>query len=118
MGRSASQRDGSLLVPGGIGKSELVAEAVDAGLTGKRPIEEAMADYEQRRNQAALPLYEFTCQLATLEPPPPEMQQLFAALRYDQEQTNRFFGTITGAVPIPEFFAPENMGWIMGAAGA
>jgi 2-polyprenyl-6-methoxyphenol hydroxylase-like FAD-dependent oxidoreductase len=95
--------------------AELVAEAVDAGLSGKRPLEEALAEYEQRRNEAALPMYEFTCQLAMLEPPPPEMQQLFAALRYDQEQTNRFFGTIAGTVPIPEFFAPENLGRIMGA---
>lgn len=96
--------------------AELLAEAVDAGLSGKRPVEEAMAEYEQRRNEAALPIYEFTCQLATLEPPPPEMQQLFAALRYDQEQTNRFMGILAGTVPIPEFFAPENMGRIMGAA--
>jgi flavin-dependent dehydrogenase len=96
--------------------AELVAEAVDAGLSGKRSIEAAMAEYEQRRNEAALPIYEFTCQLAALEPPPPEMQQLFAALSHNQEQTNRFMGALAGTVPIPEFFAPENMGPIMGAA--
>jgi len=44
------------------------------------------------------------------------MQQLFVALRHNQEQTNRFFGAIVGTVPIPEFFAPENLGQIMGAA--
>ena len=43
----------------------MVVEAVDASLSGKLPIEEAMAEYEQRRNEAALPLYEFTCQVAT-----------------------------------------------------
>jgi flavin-dependent dehydrogenase len=96
--------------------AELVAEAVDTGLSGKRPIEEAMAEYEQRRNEAALPLYEFTCQLAMLEPPSPEMQQLFAALRHDQEQANRFFGVMAGTVPVAEFFAPENIGRIMGVA--
>ncbi len=94
--------------------AELVAEAVDAGLSGRRPLEQAMAEYERRRNEAALPVYEFTCQLAMLEPPPPEMQQLFAALRHNQEQTNRFFGTMAGTVPIPEFFAPENLGRIIG----
>jgi 2-polyprenyl-6-methoxyphenol hydroxylase-like FAD-dependent oxidoreductase len=94
----------------------LVAEAVDAGLAGRRPIDEALADYEQSRNEAVMPLYEFTYQLASLEPPPPEMQQLFGALRDDQEQTNRFFGTVTGAVPIPEFFSPENIGRIMAGA--
>jgi flavin-dependent dehydrogenase len=95
--------------------ADLVAEAVDAGLSGKRPVEEAMADYEQRRNEAALPLYEFTCQLAALEPPPAEMQQLFAALRHNQEQTNRFFGAMVGTVPIAEFFEPHNIGRIVGA---
>lgn len=95
--------------------AELVAEAVDAGLSGKQPVEAALAEYEQRRNEAATPIYEFTCQLAALEPPPPEMQQLFAALRQNQDQTNRFFGVMAGTVPIPKFFAPENIGRIMGA---
>jgi flavin-dependent dehydrogenase len=94
--------------------AELVAEAIDTGFSGRRPLEEALADYEQQRNEAALPMYEYTCQLAQLQPPPPEMQQLFAALHHNQEQTNRFVGTIAGTVPIPEFFAPENMGRIMG----
>jgi 2-polyprenyl-6-methoxyphenol hydroxylase-like FAD-dependent oxidoreductase len=96
--------------------AELLAEALDAGLGGRRPVEEALADYEQRRNEVALPIYEFTHQFAGLEPPPPEMQQLFAALRQDQEQTNRFFGTIAGTMPIPEFYAPENLGRIIAAA--
>ncbi|MGZ3678670.1 MAG: NAD(P)/FAD-dependent oxidoreductase [Ktedonobacterales bacterium] len=96
--------------------AELVAEAVDAGLCGKRPVEKAMAEYERRRNEAALPIYEFTCQLATLEPPPPEMQQLFAALRGNQADTDRFMGVLAGTTPVPEFFAPENVGRIMGAA--
>ncbi len=96
--------------------AELLAEAVDAGLSGKRHIEEAMAEYEAQRNEAALPVYEFTCQLAALEPPPPEMQQLFAALRGNPEQTNRFFGTFAGTVSVAEFFAPENIGRILGTA--
>ena len=44
------------------------------------------------------------------------MQQLFAALRQNQAQTDHFFGTIAGTVPVPEFFAPENLGRIIGAA--
>ena len=39
------------------------------------------------RNAAALPIYQFTHQFAALQPPPPEMQPLFGALRHDQEQT-------------------------------
>jgi flavin-dependent dehydrogenase len=98
--------------------AELVADAVDDGLSGKRPIDEAMAEYEQRRNEAAFPIYEFTCQLATLEPPPPEMQQLYAALQGNQADTDRFMGLMAGTTPVPEFFAPENLGRIMASVRA
>jgi 2-polyprenyl-6-methoxyphenol hydroxylase-like FAD-dependent oxidoreductase len=97
--------------------AELLAGAIDEGLSGRRPLEEALADFERRRNEASLPLFEMTCQFATLQPPSPEQQELFAALRHDQEQTDRFLGTVVGTVPIPEFFAPENIGRIVGAAG-
>jgi 2-polyprenyl-6-methoxyphenol hydroxylase-like FAD-dependent oxidoreductase len=97
--------------------AELVADAVDAGLSGKRPVEDAMADYEQLRNEAALPVYEFTTQLAMLEPPP-EMQQLFGVLSGNQKDTDRFMGVVAGTTSIPEFFAPENVGRIMEAAQA
>ncbi len=93
--------------------AELLAEALDSGWSGRRPLEEALAAYERQRNETALPIYELTCQLASLESPPPEMQHLFAALQGNQEQTNRFFGTIAGTTSIPEFFSPENTGRII-----
>jgi flavin-dependent dehydrogenase len=94
--------------------AELLPEALDAGFSGRRPLDEALAGYEQRRNEEVLPIYEFTYQLAALAPPPPETHQLFGALRQNQEQTNRFFGTIAGTVPVQEFFSPENLERIMG----
>jgi hypothetical protein len=71
-------------------------------------IEDALADYEQRQKAAAMPAYAFACELATLEPPTPEMQHIFASLRGDQVETDRFFGTIAGAVPVGETFASAN----------
>lgn len=94
--------------------ADLLADAIDAGFTGRQPLHEALAAYEEKRNKAAFPLYEFTCQLATLAPPTPEMQQLLAALKGNQEQTNRFFGLFAQTVSVPEFFAPENMQRIFG----
>lgn len=72
-----------------------------------------MANYEQQRNKATTPLYELTCQLAALEPPSPQMQYLLGALRGNQTETNRYFGTIAGTVPISEFFSAENTGRII-----
>jgi hypothetical protein len=42
------------------------------------------------------------------------MQQLFAALKGNQEQTNRFFGVFAQTVSAPEFFSRENMNEIFG----
>lgn len=93
--------------------AELLAQAIDAGFSGRHPLLEALAAYERQRNERALPMYEFTCQLASFEPPSLEMQHLFSALSGNQVETNRFLGTIAGSVPIPEFFSPENIGQIL-----
>lgn len=66
---------------------ELVVEAIDAGCSGRRSLEEALAGYEQRCNATALPLYEYNAQAASLKPRPPEMQQLLVALQENQEHT-------------------------------
>ena len=96
--------------------AELLADAIDAGLSGRRPLEEALAGYERQRNEDALPVYDFTHQLASLAPPAPEMLALFGALRENQEETNRFFGLMARTVPVAEFFAPENIARIVGGA--
>ncbi len=53
---------------------DLLVDAIDDGFAGRRPIEEAMADYEAKRNEIAMPLYEFTTALARMEEmPPPDL---------------------------------------------
>jgi 2-polyprenyl-6-methoxyphenol hydroxylase-like FAD-dependent oxidoreductase len=101
----------------GFRDAELLADAIDDGFAGRLSAEDALAGYEQKRNEAVMPMYQLTCDLAKLQPPPPEMLSLFAALRDNEEESNRFFGTIAGTVSIPEFYSPENMGRLTGAAG-
>jgi 2-polyprenyl-6-methoxyphenol hydroxylase-like FAD-dependent oxidoreductase len=96
--------------------AEVLAAAIDDGFAGRRPLAEALAAYERARNERTAPLYELTAQFAALQPPPPEMQQLIAALRHNPEQAGRFLGTVVGTVPIAEFFAPENLARITGPA--
>jgi flavin-dependent dehydrogenase len=91
------------------GSAEWLAEAIDAGFSGRQPLEEALAAYEQTRNNTELPYFDLTTQLAALEPPPPEVQQLLEALRENPEQRSRFFGMLAHTVPVTEFFSPENM---------
>ena len=56
--------------------AELLAEAIGASLSGNGTFEELMEAHEAARNERVRPMYEFTSQLATLEPLPPEMQAL------------------------------------------
>jgi flavin-dependent dehydrogenase len=98
--------------------AEALVDAVDAGFSGREPLEVALTRLERKRNEEVMPMYEFTCQLATLEPPPPTLQRLFAGLHGNQTETDRFFGTLAGTVPLREFFSPENMRRIIGAAAS
>ena len=61
--------------------AELLTAAIDAGFDGKRPLQESLAAYQLQRDSAALLAYELNYQLATLQPPPAEMQQLLGADR-------------------------------------
>jgi 2-polyprenyl-6-methoxyphenol hydroxylase-like FAD-dependent oxidoreductase len=96
--------------------AESLAEAVSAVLLRRSTLEEAMAAHERSRNERVRPMYEFTTRLAALEPPPPEMQSLFGALRGNQDATNAFLSAITGAIPLPDFMSDENIGRIMRSA--
>jgi flavin-dependent dehydrogenase len=84
--------------------ADLLADALHDGFTGTRRLHEALADYERMRNEETRGLYELTYEFASLAPPSPEQQALFASLRDDPERTSRFLGTVAGTVPIPEFF--------------
>ncbi|MGI8856434.1 MAG: NAD(P)/FAD-dependent oxidoreductase [Thermomicrobiales bacterium] len=59
--------------------AETLAEAIDAGFTGNVPLADALAEYEQRRNDAALPGYEVNYASAALTPIPPEVYAMRAA---------------------------------------
>lgn len=50
--------------------AELLAEAIDAGLSGRAAVDEAMAGYQQQRDTAAKLMYEVTDQLSLLDPSP------------------------------------------------
>jgi 2-polyprenyl-6-methoxyphenol hydroxylase-like FAD-dependent oxidoreductase len=97
-------------------EAEQLADAIDAGLSGRVDLERALGAVEAARNERVRPMYEFTAQLAALEPPPPPMQELFAALRTNQEATNAFLSAITGAAPVGAFLSPENLSRVIGAA--
>ena len=89
--------------------AEWLADAAHAGLSGSRPINDALADYQRIRDERLMPMFHLSCEMATLEPPPPEVQSLFGALRNNAVERDRYFAVLAGIVPVAEFFAPANV---------
>ncbi len=98
--------------------AEALASGLDDAFAGRRPYDDAMAGYQRARDEEALPMYEFTCDFAHIEPPPPELQQLIGATSASQEAMDDFVSVMAGTLPAPEFFGPENVERIMGQAAA
>jgi flavin-dependent dehydrogenase len=98
--------------------AELCAAALDQSFSGERSFDEAMGEYQSTRDDHVMSIFEFTCQLATLEPPPPELQQLLGAMQGNQEAMDGFARVNAGVTSPAEFFAEGNVGRIFAAAGA
>ncbi|HEU5440145.1 MAG TPA: NAD(P)/FAD-dependent oxidoreductase [Ktedonobacterales bacterium] len=78
--------------------ADLLAAAVDAGLSGRAPLDDALAAYGPQRDAAVLPYYEDTCQSAAFPPPSQEFLSLRAALRGNQQAIDRLYGVGRGIV--------------------
>jgi flavin-dependent dehydrogenase len=98
--------------------AELLADAIDAGLAGRRPLGEAMADYERARNQATLADFRMNIDLARFTPPAADQRRLLAALHGNQQATNEFFLAREGMIPPERFFDPDNLQRILAGADA
>ena len=96
--------------------AELCAAALDQALTGARSFDEAMAGYQSTRDEQVLPIYEFTTQLATLEPPPPDLQRLLAAAHGNQDAMDGFARVNAGVTSPAEYFSDDNVARILAVA--
>lgn len=97
--------------------AELLAAAVDEWRTGASPFDIAMKRYQTTRDTQSLPMFGFTCQLAALEPPPPDLVKLLGAVSRSRDAMDQFCRVNAGTMSPADFFAPENVGRIFAAAG-
>jgi flavin-dependent dehydrogenase len=95
--------------------AELCATALHKAFSGVRSFDDVMREYQAARDEAVLPMYEFTAELASLEPRPSELLELLAAVRCDQEAMDGFARVAAGVTSPAEFFSDENVGRILGA---
>jgi 2-polyprenyl-6-methoxyphenol hydroxylase-like FAD-dependent oxidoreductase len=101
----------------GIANAFIDAERVAASLgevwAGEASFDDAMGRYQAERDEAALPMYEFTTQLATLEPPPQEMQELLGAMAGNQQAMDAFVSVNAGTMSPTEFFEPDHLARVL-----
>lgn len=97
--------------------AELLADAVEAGLGGQRPIEDALRAYQRVRDRRTRAMYDFTLDLASLRPLAPAARVLFESLVGNQAEIDRFLGVLTGAVPMREYLRPGNLAHLVGLRG-
>jgi flavin-dependent dehydrogenase len=98
--------------------AEQISNALDESFSGARSFDEAMGEVQSARDNHVVPIYEFTCMLASLEPPPPEMQQVLGAVAQSQEAMDGFCRVTAGVTSPAEFFSEENIGRIFAGASA
>jgi 2-polyprenyl-6-methoxyphenol hydroxylase-like FAD-dependent oxidoreductase len=96
--------------------AELCVNALDEALSGRRSFAIALSEYQSRRDAHVLPMYEFTTQLATLEPPPPELQRILQATSANQDAMDGFARVNAGVTSAAEFFSPQNIQRILDSA--
>jgi flavin-dependent dehydrogenase len=68
--------------------AELLADALNEGFSGKQSFEDALAGYERKRNEIAMPMYEEACAMAAFTPFPDEFLRLRAMVRGNQRATD------------------------------
>jgi flavin-dependent dehydrogenase len=89
--------------------AEALVAALDEALSGRSSWTEALGNYQATRDEATLPMFELTCQLASTEPPDEETVGLFAAIASDTGASDGFASVIAGTLPVGEFFDPANL---------
>jgi 2-polyprenyl-6-methoxyphenol hydroxylase-like FAD-dependent oxidoreductase len=97
--------------------AELCAGALHEAFSGASPYDDAMARYQAARDEQVLPMYEFTTQLATLEPPPPDLARLLGAMPGNQPAMDGFARVNAGVTSPAVFFSEENVTRILSRSG-
>lgn len=86
--------------------AELLTDAIDAGFSGRRPFEEALAGYEDDRNARKAGYYERNWKGAHMEDwDATPVVNLRRALRDDRDEADRWAGTIAFSVKYDDFYS-------------
>ncbi|WP_189885685.1 NAD(P)/FAD-dependent oxidoreductase [Streptomyces xantholiticus] len=84
--------------------AERCARALDDTFAGRQTFDEAMRSSQEARDAEVMSMYEFTAEFASMEPPPPEMEQLLLATSRSRSAQDEFARVTAGVTRPEEFF--------------
>ena len=95
---------------------DFLAAAIADGLDGRRPMDEALADFESQRNAASSTDYQQNIAEARFPPPPARVLALRAAVRDRPEECTRMLKARNGLIDPASFFNQENISRLLAGA--
>lgn len=87
--------------------AELLAEAIHVGLVGHRPIDDAVADYQHRRDALTENGFQLTLSTARLAPLSTGLEAFYREATGQPEMVRQIFGVLGGSVPIGDVYSRE-----------
>jgi 2-polyprenyl-6-methoxyphenol hydroxylase-like FAD-dependent oxidoreductase len=85
--------------------AELLAQAAHDALVGERPWNEALCDYQRRRDATTANGYRLTLTAAALDPLSARLQRFYEAVSARPETVTRIIGALGGVVPVDDVFS-------------
>ncbi|GIF37916.1 FAD-dependent oxidoreductase [Actinoplanes xinjiangensis] len=105
----------ALVGDAGYSRDYITAQGITDAFLDAELLADAIADddlpgYQARRDARAMPFYQMTLGIASLQPPDEQMVQLVTAIAGDPAKMDAFIRLNSGVTSPAEFFAPENLG--------
>ncbi|HTA03427.1 MAG TPA: NAD(P)/FAD-dependent oxidoreductase [Streptosporangiaceae bacterium] len=89
--------------------ADLLAGAIDDGLTGRQLMDDALAQYQHRRDVLTANGFELTLATARLAPLPARHQALYEAAAEDPDLASQIFGVLGGSIPIADVYSDTHI---------
>jgi 2-polyprenyl-6-methoxyphenol hydroxylase-like FAD-dependent oxidoreductase len=96
--------------------AESLSASLDAVWSGRTSFEAALSAHHASRDAHVMPIYEFTSDIARMQPPPPELQHLLGQIVGNQAAMDAFVSVNAGTVSPAQFFDPAFLGPLLAAA--
>jgi len=98
--------------------ADLLADALHEALAGDRSWDDAMQDYEGRRDEVTANGFRLALGAAALAPVPVHLLRFYELASARPALTERIFGVLGGSIRIEDVYSRESIAQVMGANGA